>query len=140
MASRLYPGDGLDNQDVAGDGSNATEPDAEALSPLLEKSTSIHKSISYHEHLVTAGKLIYPIVISEIFQNTLPLMDIAFVGQLGKEELGAAALATTWFNLFNGLMVGFMTAIDILLSQTYGAQKYQEYGIWTGNSLCIGRS
>ena len=32
-------------------------------------------------------------------------------------------------------MHGFMTAIDTMLSQSYGAQQYLEYGIWTGISL-----
>lgn len=93
--------------------------------------------ISYQNHLIHVTKLTYPIILSEIFQNTLPLIDLAFVGQLGKDELAAAALATVWFNLWNGTMTGFMTAIDTFLAQSYGANQYQNFGAWTGNSMVI---
>ena len=49
--------------------------------------------VSYRQHMIEVSKLTYPIILSEIGQNTLPVIDIAFVGQLGKDELGAAALA-----------------------------------------------
>jgi MATE family multidrug resistance protein len=93
--------------------------------------------ISYRNHLIIASKITYPIILSEIFQNTLPLIDLAFVGQLGKDELAAAALATVWFNLWNASMTGFMTAIDTFLAQSYGANQYENFGAWTGNSIVI---
>ncbi len=93
--------------------------------------------ISYQNHLTDVTKITYPIILSEIFQNTLPIIDLAFVGQLGKDELAAAALATVWFNLWNGTMTGFMTAIDTFLAQSYGANQYENFGVWTGNSLVI---
>jgi len=60
-----------------------------------------------------------------------------FAGQLGKDELASAALATAWFNLWNSTMIGFMTAIDTILSQSYGANQYENFGSWTGNSLVV---
>lgn len=93
--------------------------------------------LSYRQHLAGVSRLTYPIILSEIFQNILPVVDIAFVGQLGKDELGAAALATVWFNLWNTTMIGFMTAIDTFLSQSYGANQHGSFAIWTGNSLVI---
>ncbi|CAJ1926706.1 unnamed protein product [Cylindrotheca closterium] len=93
--------------------------------------------ISYKQHLKDVFLLTYPIILSEIFQNTLPVMDIAFVGQLSKQDLAATALATVWFNLWNSSMTGFMTAIDTLLSQSYGANQYKSFQIWTGSSLVI---
>ena len=44
---------------------------------------------------------------------------------------------TVWFNLFNSTMIGFMTAIDTLLAQTYGANQHDNFAVWTGNSLVI---
>mmetsp|Transcript_40577 Transcript_40577/g.85174 ORF Transcript_40577/g.85174 Transcript_40577/m.85174 type:complete len:525 (+) Transcript_40577:125-1699(+) len=93
--------------------------------------------LSYRQHVTDAFHLTYPIILSEIFQNTLPVMGIGFVGQLGKEELAAAALATVWFNLWNSTMLGFMTASDTLLAQSYGACMLDGFAIWTGNSLVI---
>eukprot|EP00985_Skeletonema_marinoi_P033259 scaffold40855_cov204-Skeletonema_marinoi.AAC.2 len=93
--------------------------------------------ISHRNHLVDVTKITYPIILSEIFQNTLPLIDLAFVGRLGKDELAAAALATVWFNLWNSTMTGFMTAIDTFLAQSYGANQYDNFGAWTGSSLVV---
>jgi MATE family multidrug resistance protein len=95
-------------------------------------------SLTYREHVSHILALTSPIVLAEIFQNTLPLVDIAFVGNLpGKNDLAAAALATVWFNLWNSSMMGFMTAIDTYLAQAFGAKEYQSFSMWTGNSIII---
>ena len=93
--------------------------------------------ISYKQHLKDVFAITYPIILSEVFQNTLPVMDIAFVGQLTKQDLAATALATVWFNLWNSSMMGFMTAIDTLLAQSFGASQHDSFQIWTGSSLVI---
>jgi MATE family multidrug resistance protein len=99
-----------------------------ASSPLL----------SYKQHLRDVLAITSPIILSEIFQNTLPVIDIAFVGNLpSKDDLAAAALATVWFNLWNSTMVGFMTAIDTFLAQAFGAGELKAYGTWAGTSLGI---
>jgi len=105
----------------------------------LEQSTTTPEEveITYRRHLKEVCNLTYPIILSEVFQNTLPVMDIAFVGQLSKDDLGAAALATVWFNLWNAAMIGFMTAIDTLLSQSYGANHLEGFQAWAGSSLII---
>jgi MATE family multidrug resistance protein len=93
--------------------------------------------ITYRQHSSIIFALTGPIVLSEIFQNTLPIVDLAFVGNLGKDELGAAALATVWFNLWNAAMLGFLTATDTMLAQSFGAGKYKTFAMWTGNSIVI---
>ncbi len=90
---------------------------------------------SYQTHLIDVTKITYLIILCEVFQMSLPLIDLAFVGQLGKDELAGAALATVWFNLWNATMTGFMTAIDTFLAQSYGANQYENFGVWAGNSL-----
>jgi MATE family multidrug resistance protein len=91
----------------------------------------------YKEHVREVTNLTVPVILAMFFQNTMPIIDIAFVGNIGKNELAAAALATVWFNLWNATMMGFMTAIATYLSQSYGAQNYYGYGVWAGNSLVI---
>ncbi len=93
--------------------------------------------LSYRQHMIDSWKLTYPIILSEIFQNSLPVVDVAFVGQLGKNELASAALATVWFNLWHSAMTGFLTATDTFLSQSFGANQLDKFAIWTGNSLVI---
>jgi hypothetical protein len=36
--------------------------------------------IPYRNHLIDVTNITYPIILAEIFQNTLPLIDLAFVG------------------------------------------------------------
>ena len=64
-----------------------------ATATAADGTTTTTTHVSYRRHMIEASKLTYPIILSEIGQNTLPVIDIAFVGQLGKDELGAAALA-----------------------------------------------
>lgn len=93
---------------------------------------------TYREHARDVLSLTGPIIMSEIFQNTIPVVDIAFVGNLpDNDDLAAAALATVWFNLWNAAMLGFNTAIDTFLAQTYGANELKGYAMWTGTGLVI---
>lgn len=123
------------------DESAASAPDVFADNPSSSSAPQhedgTRDTQTYREHLEHVTKLTYPIVLSEIFQNLLPVVDIAFVGQLGKEELAAAALATVWFNLWNATFLGFLTAIDTLLSQSFGAKQKDNFAICAGNSLVI---
>jgi MATE family multidrug resistance protein len=91
--------------------------------------------ISYRQHLLDISEFAGFIIISEIFQNSLPLIDMAFLAQLGKQDLGAAALATVWFNLWNFFMSGFMTGVGTLLAQSYGANDKIAFRAWTGTGL-----
>ena len=92
---------------------------------------------SYREHFRAIFAIAGPIMLCEFFQNTLPLIDIVFVARLGKDELASAALATVWFNLWNTTMIGVLTAIDTLLAQSFGADEYKAFAMWTGTSLFI---
>eukprot|EP00978_Attheya_sp_CCMP212_P021564 scaffold63114_cov60-Attheya_sp.AAC.3 len=93
---------------------------------------------TYSQHAQQIVAISGPIVLSEIFQNTLPLVDIAFVGRLtSTQDLAAAALATVWFNLWNATMLGFCTAVDTLLSQAKGAKEYETFAMWSGNGMFI---
>lgn len=117
-----------------------SKDEEEAIDKVEEASTELvneNDVLSYLEHAIDVWKITWPIILSEIFQNTLPVVDIAFVGQLSKDDLASAALATVWFNLWNATMMGFMTSIDTLLAQSYGANQHEKFAIWTGNSLLI---
>ncbi|KAL3776034.1 hypothetical protein ACHAW5_008241 [Stephanodiscus triporus] len=86
--------------------------------------------------MIDVSELTYPIILSEIFQNTLPVVDIGFVGQLGKNELASAALATVWFN--HGMRPSWLhdrhrhVAFPVLR-----ANRLDNFSAWTANSLVI---
>ena len=65
------------------------------------------------------------------------MKDLAFIGRLGKTELGAAALGNTVFYLMHYPMVGAMTAIDTLLATTFGAGLTRAYGDWTQVAMVV---
>eukprot|EP00980_Cylindrotheca_fusiformis_P006047 scaffold1301_cov128-Cylindrotheca_fusiformis.AAC.10 len=118
------------------DNANSLEQHSVPLTAAVVEQTT-QEVMSYRQHMKGVFRLTYPIILGELFQNTMPVMDIAFVGQLGKDDLAAAALATVWYNLWNSTMIGFMTAIDTLLSQSFGAQKYYQFSTWAGTSIVL---
>jgi Na+-driven multidrug efflux pump len=65
--------------------------------------------------------LALPCVVTNVLIQAMAVVDQVFVGSLGKEELAAAALSSTYFNLFFLFLFGFCTALDTLSSQSFGA-------------------
>eukprot|EP00002_Diphylleia_rotans_P033815 TRINITY_DN7226_c0_g1_i1.p1 TRINITY_DN7226_c0_g1~~TRINITY_DN7226_c0_g1_i1.p1 ORF type:complete len:608 (-),score=124.62 TRINITY_DN7226_c0_g1_i1:239-2062(-) len=65
-------------------------------------------------------KLVLPAVGTNVFLILLPTIDQMMVGQLGKDELAAAALGNAWFNLVWYFVVGVATLLDTLGSQAHG--------------------
>ena len=105
---------------------------------LISATKDPHRILSYREHALDVLSLTGPMVMCEVFQNLLPVIDVAFVGNLpDNNDLAAAALATAWFNIWNAAILGFNTAIDTFLSQAYGAKELQGYAMWTGTGLAI---
>jgi MATE family multidrug resistance protein len=78
-----------------------------------------------------------PIVLSNLLAVAMQMTDLAFVGRIGKTELGAAALGNTIFYLLHYPMLGVMTAIDTLLATTFGAGHTRAYGDWTVASTVV---
>lgn len=119
-------------------GDEEDKDDNDVVNESNDVESTCVSSYSDRKHLVDILSLTGPIILSEIFHNTLPIVDIAFIGRLtSKEDLAAAALATVWFNLWNNMMLGFLTAVDTLLSQSFGAQEYEVFSMWTGTSLIL---
>jgi Na+-driven multidrug efflux pump len=112
-------------------------PTDSIIASVSAKEQSPLDCLSYRQHLMDLSKSTYPIILTDVFQNSLPVVDVAFVGNLGKDALAAAALATVWFDLWHASMLGIQTATDTFLSQCYGANQLDNYAIWTGNSLVI---
>ena len=79
-----------------------------------------------------------PIVLSNLLAVAMQMTDLAFVGRIGKTELGrGGALGNTIFYLLHYPMLGVMTAIDTLLATTFGAGHTRAYGDWTVASTVV---
>jgi MATE family multidrug resistance protein len=132
--------DGCPAEQAIASSSFVEQPSSDNYSYPTRASKTAKKLVepfTFRQHSREILNLTLPIIASEIFQNTLPIVDLIFVGRLGKDELAAAALATVWFNLWDATMLGFCTAIDTLLSQAYGADQFDIFAMWTGNSMIV---
>ncbi len=76
-------------------------------------------------------ELSLPIVASNLLMVAMQMTDLGFIGRIGKDELGAAALGNTVFYLLHYPMVGAMTAVDTLLATAHGASMPSKYGEYT---------
>jgi MATE family multidrug resistance protein len=85
----------------------------------------------------TILKLALPIVISNFLNFLMNIVDLAMVGQLGRDQLAAASLAIAYYNTFFYPLSGAAMALDTLLSQTYGAQQYVLYGQWLVSGCAV---
>eukprot|EP00002_Diphylleia_rotans_P037123 TRINITY_DN8268_c0_g2_i1.p1 TRINITY_DN8268_c0_g2~~TRINITY_DN8268_c0_g2_i1.p1 ORF type:complete len:586 (+),score=90.00 TRINITY_DN8268_c0_g2_i1:549-2306(+) len=65
-------------------------------------------------------KLVIPAIGTNVFLVLLSTVDQIMVGQLGKDEIAAAALGNAWFNLVWYFVVGVATLLDTLGSQAHG--------------------
>ena len=75
-------------------------------------------------------RLVVPIMCSSLLSFLMPVVDLIFVGHLGKHELAAAALGDTVFKTVALPLQGFASALDTFLSQSYGAGRLDSYGRW----------
>jgi Na+-driven multidrug efflux pump len=81
---------------------DAIEEEVGCLPTSIDEFTPTPTATKTHRALFCKlAQLSYPLILCELFQSLLPVIDIAFVGNLGKDELAIAALATTWFNFVN---------------------------------------
>eukprot|EP00301_Raphidiophrys_heterophryoidea_P001102 c10550_g1_i1.p1 GENE.c10550_g1_i1~~c10550_g1_i1.p1 ORF type:complete len:532 (+),score=94.63 c10550_g1_i1:215-1810(+) len=78
-----------------------------------------------------------PISATNMLEMIMDSVDLALVGHLGQKEMAAAAFCGTWFNSIIFAVIGVLTALDTLLSQTWGAEKKVEYGQWLVTGLFV---
>ena len=83
------------------------------------------------------SKLATPLMMTSMLQFGMVMVDMPMIGRLGTEELAASALANTYFNCLQHPMVGCATALDTLLSQSYGAKQYVAFGQWSKTGLLL---
>lgn len=83
------------------------------------------------EILAIAG----PIIVSQTLNNLMNITDLVMVGHIGKDQLAAAAIGNTVFNLVAFPLVGMMTALNTLGSNSFGAKDYDSLRHWIRGSI-----
>jgi Na+-driven multidrug efflux pump len=69
-----------------------------------EQNGAIDGALGWRNHGEIIVKLSAAISAASVLSVGMTLVDFAMVGHLGRSELGAAALATTWFNLVRSVV------------------------------------
>ncbi|XP_027357359.1 protein DETOXIFICATION 16-like [Abrus precatorius] len=79
-----------------------------------------------------------PMICVCVFQNSLQMISVMFVGHLDELFLAGASLATSFVNVtgFHVLM-GMSSALDTLCGQAYGAQQYHMVGVHTQGAMLV---
>jgi MATE family multidrug resistance protein len=119
-----------DSQETVENGENKAQSmsvDCGATSNYSPHRESLAAAIEEEKTLL---KLALPIIMSNFLNFIMNIVDFAMVGQLGREQLAAASLATAYYNTMFYPLSGVAMALDTLLSQSFGAQQYVIYGQW----------
>ena len=103
----------------------------------VEASTSASLTERWRAEIRAQLNLSLPSVASNLLLVSMQMTDLAFIGRVGKDELGAAALGNTVFYLLHYPMIGAMTAVDTLLATAHGASMPAAYGEYTQVGLAF---
>ena len=70
----------------------------------------------------------FPIILSTLAQNVIALADTIFLGNLGEVELGAAALASVFYQVLVMVVFGFGVGAQIVMARRVGQGKNHQVG------------
>ena len=86
----------------------------------------------YNQHLLPLIKQSIPCLISNVFESTMELISMHYIGKLDDPiYLGAVGLGYMWVNITTiSVLQGFGFAIQTLCSQSYGNKNYYMCGVY----------
>ena len=74
------------------------------------------------------GKIAYPIFLTMLVQNLIQVINTAFLGHVGKVELGASAIGGIYYIAMFTIVFGFGTGAQILIGRRNGEKKVDKIG------------
>ena len=95
------------------------------------------------KELRPVAALAAPVVVAEVGWVSMQLVDIAMVGRLGPEAIGAVGVGSALFLAFGVFGMGLLLGLDTLVSQAHGAgvrsecRRWLRHGIWLALGLAI---
>ena len=87
-------------------------------------------------------RVAYPILISLVMEQMIGLTDTAFLGRVGKVELGASAIAIVYYMVLFMIGFGFSIGAQIIIGRRNGEGQLRETGMvfWHGLYFVLGLS
>ncbi|KAK7314619.1 hypothetical protein VNO77_33146 [Canavalia gladiata] len=79
-----------------------------------------------------------PMVIVSVFQYSLQMISLMFIGHLDELLLAGASLATSFAKVTGfSVLIGMSSALDTFCGQSYGAQQYHMVGIHMQRAMVV---
>ena len=76
------------------------------------------------------ARLAVPVVVAELGWIAMGIVDIAMVGRLGPEAIGAVGIGSVLFFAVVVFGIGFLLGLDPLVAQAHGAGRFDECHRW----------
>ncbi len=76
------------------------------------------------------ARLATPVVVAELGWIAMGVVDIAMVGRLGPEAIGAVGVGSVVFFAIAVFGIGVLLGLDTLVAQAYGARRLEECHRW----------
>ena len=78
-----------------------------------------------------------PVVVAEVGWIAMQIVDIAMVGRIGAAAIGAVGVGSALFLALAVFGMGLLLGLDTLVSQSYGARRFDECRRWLGHGLLL---
>jgi MATE family, multidrug efflux pump len=110
------------------------------LSDKIERAPAVGAATRHHlaTELIETLKLAAPMALTQLGQIAMMTTDLAFIGRLGDDAVGAAALAGTVYFIAFTIGLGLISAVAPLAAQAFGAcdprmvRRSVRSGLWMG--------
>jgi len=86
--------------------------------------------VGLRAELPPMARLATPVVVAELGWIAMGVVDIAMVGRLGPEAIGAVGVGSVVFFAIAVFGIGVLLGLDTLVAQAYGAQRLEECHRW----------
>ncbi|KAF3487713.1 hypothetical protein F2Q69_00057174 [Brassica cretica] len=114
--------------------------DVESLESILMESSLPSRRRLYLGACIEM-KLLFRLALPAIFvyllNSGMSISTRIFAGHIGSQELAAASIGNSCFNLVYGLMLGMGSAVETLCGQAYGAHRYEMLGIYLQRATIV---
>ena len=93
--------------------------------------------VTLRRELRPTVSLAAPVVIAEVGWVSMQIVDIAMVGRLGPEAIGAVGVGSALFLAFGVFGMGLLLGLDTLVSQAFGARNRAACDGWLRHGVVL---